>query len=203
MLSSLFPEGSVGQQIARSLEAGPAPTLLAGAPTQPDLVAKLAAADGDALFLPLTVTVHDLADGARSGLLLWADAFEESHSVAQGLENLSGSYLHGLCHRREGHRGAGFESNINNARYWFRRVLRHPVYPALYTSAVGILKQSNTDRAVLLESRGEWDPFLFIDWCESCELGDAAARPALEQIAAEEMRLLIGYCAQGALGVAA
>jgi hypothetical protein len=52
-----------------------------------------------------------------------AGDIERSHSISQNIENLEGSFLHGMMHRREG--------DFSNAKYWFRRVGNHPVIEQL------------------------------------------------------------------------
>ncbi|MDX1927296.1 MAG: hypothetical protein SFV81_12315 [Pirellulaceae bacterium] len=59
----------------------------------------------------------------EAGLWLLAGELDRSHSVSQSLETAEGSYWHGIMHRREG--------DFWNAKYWFRRVGRHPVLEQL------------------------------------------------------------------------
>lgn len=42
-----------------------------------------------------------------------------SHTVSQGIEGTTGSYWHGIMHRREG--------DFSNSHYWFNKVGGHPV----------------------------------------------------------------------------
>jgi hypothetical protein len=118
-------------------------------------------------------------DGALSGLYLYFGCLDEAHGIAQNLDTADGSFWHGIMHRRE--------PDAGNAAYWFRRVGKHPVFPALREEAQ--LLRFDTGR--------EWDPFAFIDFCEG-----ARARPgsAEEQIAMQvqlkEWQLLFDYCAR-------
>ena len=67
------------------------------------------------------VVVDDsMASALRSGLLLRADFFDEPHTLAQEIPTSTGSYWHGILHRRE--------PDFGNSRYWFRRVGQHPVF---------------------------------------------------------------------------
>jgi len=48
---------------------------------------------------------------------MWEDAkghWDAAHSIAQGIEDETGSWIHAYLHRREGDAG--------NAGYWYRRV---------------------------------------------------------------------------------
>ena len=64
---------------------------------------------------------------AVSGLLLWNGNLDRSHTISQGIENPTGSYWHGIMHRMEG--------DYWNAKYWFRRVGRHPAMSRLRDAA--------------------------------------------------------------------
>lgn len=55
----------------------------------------------------------------EAAIWLLAGELDRSHEVSQGLETAEGSYWHGIMHRREG--------DFWNAKYWFRKVGRHPV----------------------------------------------------------------------------
>ena len=71
---------------------------------------------------------NSLGNGRNGELLragaLWLYGFlDESHSIAQGIDSPEGSYWHALMHRSEG--------DFSNSKYWYRRVGRHAIFPAL------------------------------------------------------------------------
>ena len=53
------------------------------------------------LFAPHAVRDRDMADSCRAGLWLYFDHLDESHSLSQDIHTPTGSYWHGLLHRRE------------------------------------------------------------------------------------------------------
>ncbi|WP_442510186.1 hypothetical protein SH528x_001794 [Novipirellula sp. SH528] len=58
-----------------------------------------------------------------SGLWLLAGDLDRSHRISQDIDEKEGSFWHGIMHRREG--------DFSNAKYWFRRVGKHPVITQL------------------------------------------------------------------------
>ena len=65
----------------------------------------------------------DMARCCHAGLWLLHDFLDESHTISQGVGTPSGSFWHGIMHRREG--------DFSNAKYWFHRVGHHHVYAEL------------------------------------------------------------------------
>jgi hypothetical protein len=75
------------------------------------------------------------------------------------------------------------EGDAYNAGYWFRRIGRHPVFPALARKAARLGYGDG----------GTWDPFAFIRFCEAApgtKDEDLARRVQLA-----EWQLLFDYCA--------
>lgn len=123
-------------------------------------------------------------EAAMSGLFLYFSCLTEAHELVHRFETADGEYWHGIMHRMEG--------DAYNAGYWFRRVGKHPVFPALYREA-----------ALLGYTPGrEWDSFAFIQFCEASSQANGDDLAKRVQLA--EWQVLFDYCAMPvASGVAA
>jgi hypothetical protein len=119
-------------------------------------------------------------ESARAGLYLYAGLWDEAHEAAQAIDTPDGSYWHAIVHRQE--------PDAGNASYWFRRVGRHAIFPALADRAAAV------DPAL----EGPWEPHRFIEYCERAARtgGDAEARAIAIQQA--EWELLFDYCLNSA-----
>lgn len=115
---------------------------------------------------------------AFAGLYLYFSCREECHQLAQQTGTPEGNYWHALVHRQE--------PDPENSAYWFRQVGDHPVFPALRSAAA----------ACGYEAAAAWDPFAFIDYCES-----ARQRPGSDQeriavkVQRAEWQILFDFCA--------
>ena len=154
-------------------ELGPGPR--PGVKGSEELSAALDEAGAGALSWPYGELV-------RGVVLLWHDHLEAAHELAQAIENPDGSYLHAIMHRRE--------PDFSNAKYWFRRVGKHPCYQQLAERAAPMLRGSSR-----LIVRGQWDPMTFVDACEAAQPGEETE--LLKQIQAVEFNVFLQYLGQG------
>lgn len=171
------------------------------------------AAAGEPFHLPLLVPDPQAAKGnpeARAerlagtfgtqgtallaGCFQMDDLLDASHALAQSIEgHPDGDYWHAIMHRRE--------PDYGNSKYWFRHVGRHPVFAPLASRAAETMNDAPTDVRSRWASRlkvdSGWDPFAFVDMCESAagdeesDLGMTARR-----IQWSEMLLLLRHCAR-------
>jgi len=132
----------------------------------------------------------------RAGVAQMNDLLDESHNLAQSIEgHPDGDYWHAIMHRRE--------PDYGNSKYWFRHVGRHPVFAQLAPRAAEILNDTPDDIRSRWGSRlkvdAGWDPFAFVDMCESAA-GDeeSALGVTARRIQWSEMLLLLRHCAQRA-----
>ncbi|MGA2132239.1 MAG: hypothetical protein ABSH50_08110 [Bryobacteraceae bacterium] len=115
-------------------------------------------------------------EAAMAGLFVYLGCFDEAHGIAQDIATPEGSYWHAIVHRQE--------PDADNASYWFRRVGRHPIFPAL-ARAAGV--------------PNAWDPFAFIAQCEAARRSPGAElETQARALQLLEWQLLFDYCARPA-----
>ena len=184
--------------VIEKLEAGnPLPTLVPQKAWSTELTDALASTSVDELFHGESLKNNTFGDAIKSGLLLWNDALDESHNISQGLENQTGSYWHGIMHRRE--------PDYSNAKYWFGRVGTHPIFPQVREQALAILEETPDPSDALariaqtIETEEKWDAYQFIDWCQAAEGASDDVTRFLQQVQAEEIKLLLAYSYRNAV----
>jgi hypothetical protein len=136
-----------------------------------------------------------MAAAVRSGLFLRGDRLEASHEISQGIPTPTGSYWHGILHRRE--------PDFDNARYWFRRAGEHPLFSELFEalSGAGSPLPAAAEAAAEMRRRSSWDPFQFIELCEACHRSlRPALRSELECLQELEVLLLLRHSYAAAAG---
>jgi hypothetical protein len=148
------------------------------------------------LFAPFKPLDTNAARACVAGLLLMYDGLDDSHTISQDLVDTTGSYWHGIMHRRE--------PDYGNAKYWFARVRRHPVYPAVADAAREVARQALTESPWpnanwLLESE-PWQADAFVDLCQAARKADTHADLLCRNIQRKECELLLDYCYRSAIG---
>ena len=190
-MSVTYPS-AIADVIQKLTADNPLPPLVPQQEASEALTASLQAASTDALFEGQNVKDTTFADAIKSGLLLWNDALDASHTISQGLANATGSYWHGIMHRRE--------PDYSNAKYWFGRVGTHAIFPEIRERALALYNETAEPSDALasigqaIADNAAWDAAQFIDWCQAAESAtDSDVVRFLQQVQAEEIRLLLAY----------
>jgi hypothetical protein len=157
-------------------------------PTQPVVAARqsLAALDHQQLFGDAPIADRTMADACLAGLWLWFDFLDESHTISQSIETTTGSFWHGIMHRRE--------PDWGNAKYWFARVGKHPVYGELTAALSGI------DQAAEHGLNGAWSAAKFVDLCERAASEEGPLEAFCRQVQVVEWQLLFDFCYRQSVG---
>lgn len=123
--------------------------------------------------LPKKLKQHEIQSqvdfkAIQSGLLLWMHDLDRSHNISQSIEgegqNVNGDYWHGIMHRQE--------PDDSNAKYWFRHVGPHPIFPKLVEISKPVFEDYAADCEIqewhdsLLQGE-KWHPAIFIDICSA------------------------------------
>jgi hypothetical protein len=162
-------------------------------PGTPNLAvrAQLDALKIETAFAPHKVCDAFMAQACFAGLWLYHDFLDESHAISQEIRTPTGSYWHGIMHRRE--------PDFGNSKYWFRRVGQHPVFETLYDAGRELARASERHPSGdFLVAQSAWDPFAFIDLCEACVNGLAPHQMLCRKIQLAEWELLFDWCFQQA-----
>lgn len=148
----------------------------------------------ESMFPGKRIADRDMARGCLAGLWLLHDFLNESHSISQELHSTTGSYWHGIMHRRE--------PDYGNAKYWFRRVGQHPVFePLLAQVRASERGFQQVPELVPLLKQPSWDPFLFVDLCERAARRSDQLAEACRVIAGLEWQILFDDCFRRAAGI--
>lgn len=156
-------------------------------PTEPldyALVSRIREADDATLTENAVVQNASAWRMVRGGLLYAVDALDPAHRIFQDEPSDLGSYWHGMMHRRE--------ADFDNARYWFRRAGRLPVFEKMH--------RATAEHSSLFARQSTWDPYLFTGECEQARFGAPEKTPELAAVQRAEWEVLLDYCWREAVG---
>jgi hypothetical protein len=120
-----------------------------------------------------TVQDPEAARACHSGLWLYFDYLDESHTISQDLNTPEGSYWHAIMHRRE--------PDASNSKYWWRQVGNHPVFELLQELAPAVGYKFIS-------------PAAFVDFCELVRGSGSADERTAQQVQLLEWELLFDHC---------
>jgi hypothetical protein len=147
----------------------------------------LKAMSPDTAFIGHGIADRDMAALCCAAIWLLHDYLDESHTISQSVASSSGSFWHGIMHRREG--------DFSNAKYWFRRAGEHPVFGALGPASHTLVQAAApSDAAIQLAGQQTWDPFLFVDVCQAVVQNQNRPEQVCRQIQQREWELLFDFC---------
>lgn len=150
-------------------------------PTEPvswDLPSKISNASDEILAGGKEIADVKIFALIRGALLNAADALDAAHRIFQDDPGDLGSYWHGVMHRREG--------DFDNARYWFRRAGRLPIFDRMH----GVSAQVSATMA----RQPTWDAYLLTGMCEQAKFGDHDAVSECVALQRVEFEELLAYC---------
>ncbi len=189
---SSFDSSAYGPVFGPLLTAAPLNELGPGRPER-GVEQRLAAISLTEAFAPAKIVDTEMAQGCLAGLWLMYDFLDRSHEISQSLDTPTGSYWHGILHRRE--------PDYGNAKYWFRHVGPHPVYGPLAEAARELAAAAKPDRAAaFLGDQVDWDPFQFVDLCAAAASVRSACAQPCRLIQQRECQLLFDFCYRRAIG---
>jgi len=176
--SFVFDTGKYGPVFSGLIDPGKLNDLGTGTGVQN--IPEIVRSDDPADFFGHTRIVDSQAARAcLAGFALHYDLLEESHRISQSVATASGSFWHGIMHRREGDYG--------NSKYWFRQAGKHPVFSLLPTETEKIDEQNLLNHTV-------WDPFKFIDLCASAVGSGDRTETFCKKVQRVEWQILFDFC---------
>jgi hypothetical protein len=183
---SAFTPGDYGPVFSALVDDNRCRALNAGTPDRGQRAA-LQRATLEAAFAHTKVVDRNMALCCLAGVWLVHDFLDESHTISQGIETTSGSFWHGIIHRREG--------DFSNAKYWFRRVGSHEVLSELGPRLAELAgDQDGDDMASKIAPGGKFDPFAMVDACQASLRSRGEDEDFCRRVQQAEWELLFDHC---------
>lgn len=183
-MAPAFDPNAYGVAMPRAIGAEPEMPLDAGAPDRAQLETLESLADEAAQ--EMTIVDRGAFACCLAGLWLLHGFLDEAHALCQDVPSSSGSYWHGVMHRREGDHW--------NADYWFRRAGDHPAGAMMASAAA---ERPETVEASL---GGRWDPHRFNELVKQAKSAGGPLEAACLAVQQAEWRALFDYDWRRAIG---
>ena len=184
-----------GQIFDGLIEQGSPPPLGPGR-VEENTIQRLADLDLKRSFDGFQVVDRAMAESCLSAIHLLFNNLNPSHRISQGVDTDTGSFWHGIMHRREG--------DFDNAKYWFRRTGNHPVLETLGHQAVALAaKDPAYGNFATLTPGGLWDPFAFVDLCARLVDSGSAQEDLVIELQMMEWRILFDFSFRNAVDASA
>lgn len=181
-MGASFDPGDYGPVFASLIESAPTPPLDAG-PPRGDTAAALV--DRASAFATAAVQDAGMADCCVAGVWLLYNELDRAHTLCQDVPTASGSYWHGVVHRREG--------DFGNAGYWFARCNGHPAIDAIAAAVAA-------DPAASRAFPAGWTPEAMVAACRRGLGGETSLHEGCLAAQQIEWRILFDHCYQAAVG---
>jgi hypothetical protein len=130
---------------------------------------------------------NGMVECCRSALWLLHNYLDESHTISQDIATPTGSFWHGIMHRRE--------PDYGNAKYWFRQVGDHTVFTKLADGVAERYPSLSTQ----VGGKAAWSPDGFVDACQQAagshgELAHGELESVCREVTLLEWQCLFEYC---------
>ena len=152
---------------------------------------KLDALNVNAAFAGKKVVDQDMAESCLSGVWLYHNFLDTSHTISQAIYTETGSCWHGIMHRRE--------PDSSNSKHWFRKVGEHEIFDDLCKKAAQIASDTEGAPEALI-SQSSWDSAAFVDLCVDALEGRSGNDALCREIQQREWELLFDYSYKQAIG---
>ena len=160
---------------------------------QQEVEPELLSLDLPTAFVGKKIVDSEMAQCCLSGLWLVYDYLDRSHTISQQIHSATGSYWHGIMHRRE--------PDFSNSKYWYQRVGDHPIFDQLACSVREIASSGTVKHTLAAHAfQGSWDPFFFVDLCSESSDPKKPNHELCRRLAQTEWQLLFDFCYKASLG---